>query len=62
MKRYLLIAGATYYLSSGTEDWIACYESLEDAARQVSIDERGYKIGEFTYDWYKIIDLSKWVL
>lgn len=36
-KPFLLIAGYGYYPSRGTEDWIGCYESYEEALSQVEI-------------------------
>ena len=40
MKRpYLLIAGDNYYPSGGTDDWIDCYETLEEAKAQVEANE-----------------------
>jgi hypothetical protein len=35
MKKYLLIAGESYYPQAGTEDWIACFETRELAESQV---------------------------
>lgn len=31
MKKFLLIAGSNYYPSSGTGDWVGCFETREDA-------------------------------
>ena len=50
-KPYLLIAGWDYYPSSGTEDWIACFENWEEA--------ENHNIGDH-YDWKKIVDLREW--
>ena len=50
-KPYLLIAGWDYYPSSGTKDWIACFESWEEA--------ENHNIGDY-YDWKKIVDLREW--
>jgi len=51
---YLLIAGYTYYPSSGTGNWIDCYET-EEVAR-----ENWEKISD-RYDWHKIVDLRDWM-
>ena len=37
MKTYLLVAGSSYYPGSGTDDWIACYDTHQDARNQVTI-------------------------
>ena len=34
-KPYLLIAGDCYYPSSGSGDWVACFETESDAIKQV---------------------------
>ena len=36
MKTYLLIAGTHYYPESGTGDWIGCYDSYEDANKEIA--------------------------
>jgi len=38
-KPYLLIAGSHYYPSADTGDWIACYETYEEAKEQVKFVE-----------------------
>lgn len=38
-KPFLLTAGDQYYPCSGCSDWIACYETYEDAKSQVKIIE-----------------------
>ncbi len=35
MKEYLLIAGHNYYPSSGSEDWIGCYDTHQEAEDKV---------------------------
>lgn len=63
-KRYLLTAGDNYYPCSGTRDWIACYETEEEARAQVIDNGHGsYGIVGYasTFDWYEIIDLASWV-
>jgi hypothetical protein len=70
-KPFLLIAGYSYYPSSGTGDWIATYETFEDASAAMCMvdSERvgsGYKMSSdksdwpTTYDWIKIVDLREW--
>lgn len=73
-KPYLLIAGDQYYPSSRTGDWIACYETLEEAKEEVvnvtvpryhnkkfgdEMDDK-YSIRGAEYDWYSIVDLRDW--
>lgn len=36
-KPFLLIAGDGYYPSSGTGDWIDCFETCEEAKEQVEV-------------------------
>ena len=60
MKTYLLIAGYDYYPGSGTQDWIRCYATEEDAKEVVEKlknddDEYG------SYDWFRIVDLKEWM-
>ena len=59
MKTYLLIAGYDYYPGSGTQDWIGCYATEEDAKEAA---ERLKKDDEYvSCDWFKIVDLNKWM-
>jgi hypothetical protein len=52
MKKFLLIAGAGYYPQSGTDDWIGCFNTYEEAKSKVSVKEtheyfsRGPRKGE----------------
>ena len=57
-KPYLLIAGDNYYPSAYTDDWIACYETKEEA--QEKWEEISSK-SKYRYDWYEIVDLRKWM-
>ena len=57
-KPYLLIAGDNYYPSAYTDDWIACYETKEEA--QEKWEEISSK-SKYRYDWYKIVDLREWM-
>lgn len=66
-KPYLLIAGWNYYPQAGTDDWIACFETYEEAeSRVIKIntlsdeDNMTLKVNNESYDWYKIIDLREW--
>jgi hypothetical protein len=63
-KRYLLTAGDGYYPCSGTRDWIACYETQEEAEAQVTrTDDGSFRVAGYasTFDWYHVIDLASWV-
>jgi hypothetical protein len=57
-KPYLLIAGDNYYPSAYTGDWIACYETKEEA--QEKWEEISSK-SKYRYDWYEIVDLREWM-
>lgn len=35
IKRYLLIRNTDYYPSAGTGDWIACFETHEEAEKHI---------------------------
>lgn len=39
MKKFLLIAGSSYYPQAYTDDWIGCYATEEEAKSKVSIKE-----------------------
>ena len=56
-KPYLLIAGDNYYPSAYTDDWIACYETKEEA------QEKWEELSKNKYsnDWYEIVDLREWM-
>jgi hypothetical protein len=65
MKKFLLIAGASYYPQSGTRDWVGCFDAYEEAEAQIKIDyskgvERKLINGD-ECDWYDIIDLEEWM-
>ena len=38
-KPFLLIAGAGYYPSAYTEDWIDCFETYEEAKEQIEFKQ-----------------------
>lgn len=64
MKYFLLIAGQGYYPKMGTGDWIACFETEEEAKSKVK--DRGIYpssclIDGCEYDWYRIVDLREWM-
>lgn len=59
-KPYLLIAGYFYYPESGTGDWIACFETFEEAKNKVIKQNKDIYIDNNLYDWYEIIDLREW--
>lgn len=57
---FLLIFGSHSYPSRGEKDWFGTYKT-EEAASEVgnnmlNVTERAL------YDWYEIVDLSKWIL
>jgi hypothetical protein len=56
MKTYLLIAGYSYYPESGTGDWIACYNTEEDAIKAMN----ALKDND-DYEWFDIVDLKEWM-
>ena len=74
-KPYLLIAGHQYYPSSGTGDWIAFFDTYEEAKEEAiavivpkyhnkkfgdeMVDK--YSIRGANYDWYEIVDLRDWM-
>lgn len=67
MKRFLLTAGDTYYPNDGTGDWIASFDSREEAEKQITLNKnisgvyKSYRINNNDYDWYVIVDLEEWV-
>ena len=66
MKFFILTAGDYHYPRSGTDDWITNFETIEEAEAYVAKTTQSgndcYLIDGTIYDWYKIIDLRKWVL
>lgn len=76
MKRFILTAGDKYYPSSGSGDWIESFDTREDAESVVTAippddgeswpewdNQTTYRIDGFArhFDWYEIIDLSRWL-
>jgi|15BtaG_2_1085339.scaffolds.fasta_scaffold00005_29 hypothetical protein len=70
MKYFLLIAGENYYPDIGTEDWIATFETKEEAEDEIKIEMSPstnewyygkHLIRGCHYDWYEIVDLRKWI-
>lgn len=50
MKPFLLTMGKEYYPESGDGDWIKCYETLEDAEKDVVHIKPGrYSFGYYVY-------------
>jgi len=47
-KPYLLIAGDKYYPEEGTQDWVACYATREEAEQRW--DELSKK--RYRYGWH----------
>ncbi len=74
-KPYLLIAGYNYYPAPGTDDWIGCFSTKEDAEEEVIEvvvpKYRNKKFGDgmvtkgsirdMEYDWYEIVNLLDWI-
>lgn len=70
-KYFLLIAGDNYYPCRGVGDWIASFESEEEAIQSIEkislqnaktdFEFFKFKINGQNYDWYHIIDLRSWV-
>ena len=56
MKTYLLIAGYNYYPARDTGDWIACYNTEEEANKRIDELKQSYD-----YDWFDIVDLKDWM-
>jgi len=54
MKTYLLIAGYQYYPDRGTDNWIVCYNSEEEATKAMN-DIKD------SYEWFDIVDLKEWM-
>lgn len=65
MKFFLLTAGEHLYPEAGDRDWIGTFETEEDAESYVKKVTAGgyehYVIEGGRYDWYKIIDLKRWI-
>lgn len=57
MKTYLLIAGYNYYPARATGDWVACYDTIEEANDKMNALENA----DYSYDWYEIVDLEEWM-
>ena len=70
MKKFLLIASHDSYPGQGTNDWIGCFTTREEAENAVIKEPWEYK-GETRYDkkingrdyvdWYEIVDLDEWM-
>jgi hypothetical protein len=60
---FLLIAGYYDDPSSGTDNWIECFQTREFAQTMLVSEDRGkwrYIISGIEYDWYEIVDLREW--
>ena len=69
-----MTAGEQYYPSSGTDDWIGCFETYDEVINEVfsvvvpkfhSKKFGGgmvtkYRIKGKDYDWYDVVDLRDW--
>jgi hypothetical protein len=56
-KPFLLIAGYDYYPGSGTSNWIATYDTKEEAEKEWEY----LKKEEYPFEWYEIVDLREWI-
>lgn len=70
MKKFLLLAGDHYYPRSGTDNWIGCFTTREEAENAIikePFEYKGktlyrYKTNDTDYvDWYEIVDLEEWM-
>lgn len=60
MKRFLLLAGAGYYPSGGTGDWIIDSDSRHELESEIkTVGKFGCIYKNKEYDWYEIVDLDK---
>ena len=59
MKTYLLIAGYNYYPASDTGDWIACYDTEEEATKAMNAMKNA--ADDYGPDWHRIVDLKDWM-
>jgi hypothetical protein len=62
MKRWLLFAGATYYPGGGWDDFIASYDTPDEAAdegrRCLARRRMPHPHEGPTADWYQIVDAT----
>jgi len=58
-KPFLLIAGYSYYPSSGTGDWVGCCET-EEAAQKIWENIKEEESDEYGLNWHNVVDLRKW--
>lgn len=70
MKKFLLLAGQDYYPGAGTDNWIGCYDTYEEAEAQIIVKTTKYVDREIqnyylseseSVDWYEIVDLEEWM-
>lgn len=53
MKRYLLFHGGTYYPLGGWRDFVASFDSVEEAEKAAN---------EAWHEWFQIVDTGTWVI
>lgn len=70
MKYFLLTAGYNYYPGRADDDWHGTFETREEAEATITKDPTvqingrqcyDILIGNAKYDWFKVIDLRKWI-
>jgi hypothetical protein len=67
MKKFLLLAGDHYYPRGGTDNWIGCFATREEAEAQVFVAKEPFygimikMVNGKPVDWYEIVDLEEWM-
>lgn len=62
MKKFLLIAGDSYYPQAGACDWQECYETYEEAVASFTENpDETFTVNGRKHDWMQIIDLEEWI-
>lgn len=57
MNKYLVFHGTSYYPNGGWNDFVGCYESLDDAISVCNI-----LIGDSNSEWAQIVDVETFSL
>jgi hypothetical protein len=70
MKKFLLLAGDYYSPRQGTDNWIGCFATREEAENAIikePDEHKGktyykYKTNDTDYvEWYEVVDLEEWM-